>query len=446
MDLTKEMVDFLQGSDIGQGFAVKETTTAFYAYMKRELKALYSKSFQLAFEVAKKAECALQHELGDSTLSYIQYNYLDGTEGLFAGERLMFDIKTMEMAYHDLNQREYEMTKHASLMQVDPLALVQLRSTGTCTFTVPEEALDIDFPAYFRRIKSVALTIPCVTGPYTGVNCAVTLQSSSIRISTDVAAGYARKGSDDPRFSDYYGSVQSIVTSSAQSDAGVFDGSDNDGRLVPFDRAGVAESVWQLTLPSDVRQFDYDTITDVVLHIRYTAREAGDAFKTAAIQNLRTQINKAQTIGSVRLFSARHEFPSQWAKFQSVTFGQAGSPPTAELSLTLLPEHYPFWAQGIVGSGPLKAVELFAEMADATTTVNLYDQPDPATAGVKNDTLSQNPLLGNLLTGSLANITLPAAVTVLPKYPPLTLYFDHNSMNDLWLAITWGKPDTTREE
>lgn len=436
MDLAQQVVDFLKGNDIGPGFTVKETTTGFYAYMKRELKALYSKSFQLAFEVAKKAECALQHELGDPTLTYIQYNYLDGIEGLLAGEKLMLDIKTMEMAYHDLNQREYEMTKHASLMQIDPLSLVQLRATGTCTFTLPEEAVDIDFPAYFRRIKSVALTIPCVTGPYVGVNCQLTLQSSSIRTSTDVAQGYARKGSDDPRFSDYYGSVQSIVTSSGQSDAGIFDGSGNDGRLVPFDRAGVAESVWQLTLPPDVRQFDYDTITDVVLHIRYTAREAGDAFKTAAIQNLRTQINKAQTIGSVRLFSVRHEFPSEWARFQSVTIG--GATPTAELSLTLLPEHYPFWAQGIVGPGPVKAVELFAEMYDATTTANLYDQSDPTKAGVRTDALSQNPLLGDLLTGSLSNIALPAAVTD-AKHPPLTLYCDHNSMNDLWLAITWGK-------
>src|SRR5215813_15077126 len=119
--------------------------------MKRDVKALYTKAFQLAFEVAKKAERALQNELGDPTLSYIQYTYLDGTEGLLAGERLLFDIKAMEMAYHDLNQREYELTRHVSLLQVDPLALVQLRATGTCSFTLPEELFDFDTPGkYFR--------------------------------------------------------------------------------------------------------------------------------------------------------------------------------------------------------------------------------------------------------------------------------------------------------
>ncbi len=434
MAQTQEVADFLQGNDIGKGFTVKETTTGFYAWMKREVKAVYAKSFQLAFEVAKKAELALQHELGNPSLTYIQYNYLDGTEGLLAGEKLVFDVKTMEMSYHDLNHREYEITKHASLLQIDPLALVQLRSTGTCTFTLPEEALDIDFPAYFRRIKSVALTIPCVTGPYTGVNCNLTLQKSSIRVSTDVADGYPRKGSDDARFSDY-GSLQSIVTSSAQSDSGLFETNLGDERYLPFEGAGAAESMWQLTLPSDVRQFDFDTITDVILHIRYTAREAGDQFKSAAVSNLQIQINKAQTVGSVRLFSVRHEFPSAWAKFQSVTIG--GTTPTALLSLTLVPEHYPFWAQGIVGPGRLKAVEFFAGGSTAPT-VNLYDKPDPATPGVKNDTLSQNPLLNNLLTGGLANIPNPPALTD-SKNPPLNVYFDNNSMEDLWMAITWGK-------
>jgi hypothetical protein len=428
----QQIVDFLQGNETNGGFLVKETTIGFYAWMKREVKALYAKAFQLGFEVAKKAERALQHELGAPNISYIQYNYLDGTEGLLAGEKLMFDVKAMEMAYHDLNQREYELTKHISLLQVHPLALMQLRATGSCSFTLPEEAFDMDFPAHFRRIKSVAVTLPCVTGPYTSVNCALTLQNSSIRTSTDVADGYARKGSDDPRFNDYYGTLQSIVTSSAQSDSGLFETNLRDERYLPFEGAGIAGSQWQLSLPADVRQFDFDTITDVILHVRYTAREAGDAFKAAAVQNLQSQISKAQTVGSVRLFSVRHEFPSEWAKFQSVTLG---GPMLPGLSLTLRPEHYPFWAQGIVGSAPLIAAELFAEMTDATVSVNLYEKPDKTGPGP--DTLSQNPLLGNLLSGTLAKIPLPASVTD-ATHPPLTLYFDDNSMEELWLAIRWG--------
>ena len=118
----------------------------------------------------------------------------------------MFDLKTMEMAYHDLNQREYEMTKYVSLMQVAPLALIQLRTTGTCLVTLPEELFDLDCPGhYFRRIdKRVTVTIPCVTGPYTSVNCSLSLQKSSIRTKADVGLCYARTGANDSRFNDYY--------------------------------------------------------------------------------------------------------------------------------------------------------------------------------------------------------------------------------------------------
>lgn len=435
MQNAQQIVDFLQGNQVDGGFQVKETTIGFYAWMKREIKGLYANAFHLAFETAKKAELALQNELGDPSLSYIQFNYLDGIEGLLAGEKLLFDVKNMEMAYHDLNQREYELTRHVSLLQVDPLALVQLRATGACSFTLPEELFDFDTPGkYFRRIKSVAVSLPCVTGPYTSVNCTLSLEKSSIRVSTDVANGYARKDLNDPRFNDYYGTLQTIVTSSGQSDSGLFETNLKDERYLPFENAGVAGSQWQLSLPSDIRQFDFDTITDVIIHVRYTAREGGDVMKASAVQSLQTLINKAQTVGSVRLFSVRQEFSSEWAKFQNVTIG--GTTTTAQLSLSLTPELYPFWAQGIVDKSQLKAVEFFAAMpaGDKTTAINGFDKPNKAGNAFA---LSRNPLLGNLLVGNLPKPSLPAAVS--DATHPLTLYFDDNTLQDLWLAITWGK-------
>jgi len=54
------------------------------------------------------------------------------------------------------------------------------------------------------------------------------------------------------------------------------------------------------------------------------------------------------------------------------------------------------------------------------------------------DTMVTNPPLNNLLTGSLNKIALPAAITD-GTHPPLTLYFDNNSKDNLWLAVTRGK-------
>jgi hypothetical protein len=302
--------------------------------------------------------------------------------------------------------------------------------------SLPEEIFDLDAPGhYFRRIKSVGVSIPAVTGPYTSLNCTLTLLNSSIR--TTAAAGdhgYARHGAEDPRFSDYYGSIQAIVTSTGQNDTGLFETNLRDERYLPFELSG-AVSQWRLGLPAGVRQFDFGTIPDVILHLRYTAREGGELLSSGAVANLQTRINKAQTVGSVRLFSVRHEFPAEWAKFRSVTIG--GATPTAELSLTLLSQLYPFWAQGIVGTKPLKAVGLFAQMvpSDKTVTVNLYDKADKSG---KTDALSQNPNLATLLSGSLTHIALPAALTD-DTHPPLTLFLDENAMQDLWVALTWGK-------
>ena len=111
----EEVEHFLNGENtpIGDGKlrSTKTTTLGFYTFIRREVKGLYGQVFQVAFDIAKKAERALQHELGNPDLSYLRFGYLAGKEGLLAGEKLYLDIKRMEMAYHELNQREYELTK-----------------------------------------------------------------------------------------------------------------------------------------------------------------------------------------------------------------------------------------------------------------------------------------------------------------------------------------------
>jgi hypothetical protein len=421
--------DFLQNKPTNQGA---------YLWMVDEVRALYAKAYQLAFQVAKKAELALQSELGDPSLSYIDFDYVDGMPGLFSGEKLLSNIRRMETDYYDLHQREYELTTHVSLLQLDPKALIRLRATGSCTVQVPEELFDLDCPGhYFRRIKSVAVTIPCVTGSYTSINCRLTLLNSSIRTTSGLSGsdGYPRKASGEDRFNDYYGSIQAIVTSSGQADSGMFETNLNDERYLPFELSG-AISQWQLDLPADVRQFDFDTITDVILHIRYTAREGGDLLKAGAVKNLQGLIDRGATIGSVRLFSVHHEFPSEWAKFRSAKIDPSAAAPTAALALTLLPQHYPFWAQTIIsGSTPLKDVELVAEMSDAATAVNVYSKADGTGTP---DVLAPDPTYGKMpyCAGKLKTIPLPMAITD-PK-TPFTLYFSDNSMSDLWLAVTWG--------
>jgi Tc toxin complex TcA C-terminal TcB-binding domain len=416
----------------------KITNKAFYAFMKREVRGLYAQCFQFAFDIAKKAERALQHELGNPELSFLQFGYLAGKEGLLAGEKLYLDIKRMDMAYHDLNQREYELTKHVSLLQVNPQALLQLRTTGRCTVSLPEEIFDMDCPGhYFRRMKAMAVSIPCVTGPYTSVNCTLTLLKSSIRKNPLVGEdGYARAGAEDSRFSDHFGSMQAIVTSSGQIDSGLFETNLRDERYLPFELSGVV-SEWQLELPADVRQFDYDTISDVILHIRYTAREGGGLLKNAATANINARIEEAQAAGTVRLFSVRHEFPTEWAKLKSVKLSDTTK--AAELSLKLREEHYPFWSRGRVEV--TKRVDVFARATKDTKNEIEFsgklDDSGDLDSTVK-DKLVKDPAFPGLRAGKLDKVPLPKPIH-LGAEEKFTIFFSDNSMDNLWIALTWGK-------
>lgn len=380
--------------------------------------------------------------LGNPELSFLQFGYLAGKEGLLAGEKLYLDIKRMEMAYHDLKQREYELTKHVSLLQVNPLALLQLRTTGRCTVTLPEALFDMDGPGhYFRRIKSVAVSISCVVGPYTSVNCTLTLLKSAIRKNALLRDGnYARESAEDDRFSDHFGSLQAIVTSTGQNDSGLFETNLRDERYLPFENSGVI-SEWQLELPAnpsknDPRQFGYDTIADVILHFRYTARGGGGLLRNGAVANLKTRIEEAQAAGSVRLFSMRHEFPTEWAKLKSVKI--EGDTKTVELTLNLREEHFPFWSKG-----KLKAVtraDLYAK--DSKGTVKTAENADGTGEGTKSPLAKDNSLSG-LWSGQLKKLPEVVQDSELGiTFKTFKLFFiNKDSLEDLWLALTWSKGD-----
>jgi hypothetical protein len=419
MEHSKAIEQFL--NEEGADKKGKKTNQSLYAWMKREVRGLYTQCYQLAFNVAKQASRTLQHQLGNKELNILQPSYLEGKEGLLAGDKLYLDIKRMEMVFHEQNQREYELTKHVSLMQLDPLALLQLRKIGGCTVEIPESLFDLDCPGhYFRRIKSIAVSIPCVTGPHVGVNCTLSLQKSSIRTTPRLDDAYDRIDSEDTRFEDYYGTVQSIVTSSSQNDSGLFETNLRDERYLPFEGSGVI-SRWQLQLPAnpsnnEPMQFDYDSISDVMLHIRYTAREGGEQLRKKALDELSKRIDAATTIGSMRLFFMRHDFPSEWAKFKA----------TGTFSLSLREQHYPFWSKGHLKS--VKAVQL---IADKAVTIDLLD-----TSGVKTDSLALTK--GNPVPGLFGNSVAQNKLSQLSPLGPFSFSSADKSLENLWIAITWG--------
>lgn len=334
----------------------KFTNQDLYTWMQGEISKIYYECYKFTFDIAKKAEQTMKHELMRKELddmTFIKFNYWDsGREGLLSGEALYLDIKRMEMAYHDHNKREYEMTKHVSLQQLNPNALLQLKATGSCEITIPEWLFDLDGPGhYMRRIKTLSLSIPCVTGPYTSINCTLSLLKSTVRQSALLKDGeYGRDGSEDNRFKDYFSSIQSIVTSSGQNDSGLFETNLRDERYLPFEGAGT-ESTWKLELPDDFKQFDYNTISDLILHFRYTAREGGVLLKDGAVKQINEIVENAETSGLARSFSLKHDFPTEWHHFVSSTEDD-------DLSIVIKKDHFPYITQGFDNN--ISKIQLFA--------------------------------------------------------------------------------------
>jgi len=338
----------------------KFTNRELYDWMVGQISGIYFQSYQLAYDVAKRAESAYRYELGVRESSFIQFGYWDSLKkGLLAGERLSYDIKRMEVAYLDQNKREYEIVKHVSLLSIDPLSLVKLKQSGECFVTLPEALFDIDYAGhYMRRIKSVGITVPCVAGPYSGINCTLTLQSSSIRYGNTLFNNKHGRQADDPRFADSAGTVQSIVTSGAQNDSGMFETNLRDERYLPFEGQG-AISTWRIEMPKNFKSFDYNTISDVVLHVRYTARDGGTQLKTQAEQELQTALNDFIRVegkrGLAQMFSLRHEFSAEWSRFLNAPSGSIQS-----LTMAMTKDRFPLLFQGKIIT--IKTMEVYVKV------------------------------------------------------------------------------------
>jgi hypothetical protein len=204
--------------------------------------------------------------------------------------------------------------------------------------------------------------------------------------------------------------TQSIVTSSTQSDTGTFESNLRDERYLPFEGAGVI-STWAIALPAKPRQFDYDTIVDLILTIRYTARPGAlaDAV-TPAVQDW-LKANAA------RLFSLRHEFATEWARFKraEVTPGQRAS-----LAFELKDEHFPYRLQEVLANakqfhlvGDTNGQRVDVELFRGTTSVGTTTLVDAEPVAV--------PLSGNFDARGKFELRLdPAAI------------------EDLWLVVDWA--------
>lgn len=335
----------------------KYTNDQLFSWMITQISTVYFQAYQLAFDMAKKAEKCYSYELGITDSNIVQFGYWDSLKkGLLSGDKLMNDLRRLEAEYINQNKREFEITKHISLAQIAPLCLITLKETGQCTISLPEWLFDMDYPGhYMRRIKNVSISIPCIVGRYTGVNCTLSLLRNETRMDATLSGGaYPKVDENDTRFKTMFGAISSITTSHAQNDSGMFELNFNDERYLPFEGAGVI-SDWQISLPKENNYFDFASLSDVILHLSYTSRNGGGQLTTGANADLQERLPNE----TAKLFSLKHEFATEWYKFLNPIGGV-----DQELVINLKPEHFPFFIRGKLNAIQIKKMKIFVESKD----------------------------------------------------------------------------------
>lgn len=280
LDQLQAQIDFLTG---------RFTNQDLYDWMAAQLSDTYFQSYKLAYKLCKQVERCYRYELGIPDSDFIHFGYWDSLrKGLLAGETLNHDLRRMQAAYLEGNSRRFEISRFISLAAVNPGALQQLLQTGACDFDLPESLFDRDYPGHYsRHLLRVSVTVSYPNpGKFDNVKATLTLTQNKVRTTADLGGGYAETPpGGDARFAYNYAAVpQKIALGNAQDDPGLFltsiTNNLSDARYLPFEGGGAVSS-WHFEMPAANNEINLANVTDVILHLYYTAIDGGDNLKQA---------------------------------------------------------------------------------------------------------------------------------------------------------------------
>jgi hypothetical protein len=256
--------------------------TQLYQWLNGQLSALYRQAYDATLGLCLAAEGCWQYETADFNTRFIQPGTWSATyRGLGAGEQLKLGLLKMQADYLRRHERELEIRKTVSLRQ-----LKSKTTTGTLNkewsqihadlkrgkyeFELTHELFEDDYKDqrhYLRRIKTISVSLPAIVGPYENIRATLTQTASTVFLSPGnrVETMESRRAN------------QQIALSTGVDDNGLFTLNFNDERYLPFEYTG-AISKWQLTFPNPEAQKNLlDSLTDVIVHVSYTARVGGGA-------------------------------------------------------------------------------------------------------------------------------------------------------------------------
>ncbi|VEP17802.1 hypothetical protein H1P_6450001 [Hyella patelloides LEGE 07179] len=331
IEQAKEIEDFLKG---------KFTNQELYQWMVSRLSILYFQTYKIALDMAMATQSAYQYELNKDD-THINFDYWDSLKkGLLAGESLMLGLNQLEKAYIEGNVRRLEIEKTISLLQLNPQAFQQLKETGKCEFELSEKLFDFDFPGHYaRQIKTIAVSIPAVVGPYQNISATLTQTSNKTLLKPDInAVEYLLAGGENPPDESILRSNwrrnQKIAISRGAMDNGLFELNFYwDTRYLPFEGNG-AVSTWELSLPKQTNRINFDTISDVIITLSYTALDGGDKFREDV-----TSLDALKSYSEAYYFNLKQAFPGEWHTFINSNTDTDSQKLNFHISEEIIPPH-----------------------------------------------------------------------------------------------------------
>ncbi|PKY09375.1 hypothetical protein P168DRAFT_301892 [Aspergillus campestris IBT 28561] len=263
-------------------------------------------------------------------------------DGQLAGEALYLDLKRME-----------EIVKHFSLRETNPRALLALHELCEAQFDVPGVLFEMDFPSLLPAHPL-------------GVRITSWLRGHRYRISSTPDDYPPQR---EASFRTDHIPLTSVPVSNCYKDAGVWDTdyrpSDQYG---PFEGAGAISS-WRISLPKTLRQFDYRSISDVVLHIPCSSFGAGRLLErsaSAAVEDWASapppfffaDSSAYGNVGKVLAINLEEDYPEKWKELA------AGDP----MSLDQVEDRPRFWARA--HKSPVQSSEVTLFITPSTSEDN----------------------------------------------------------------------------
>ncbi|MFJ5295501.1 neuraminidase-like domain-containing protein [Pseudomonas sp. NPDC088368] len=289
----------------------RATNIGLYQWLLSQMSTLYFQAYDAVLSLCLSTEACWQYEIGDRDTRFISASaWVDNRFGLTAGEALKLGLLQMESAFLSRHERRLEMTKTLSLKELlkeyDPNAgqapdavtgwdgvLETLRTQGEIDFQLKSSTFDADYPGhYLRQLVRLSVSLPVVLKPYQDVHATLSQQTSTYLLKPQIGnvkylyqqAGELPEDDDEDVRNDQLvtnpRANQQIGLSTGVDDHGMFQLDFGDERYFPFEGTG-AISRWTLSFPhheAEDQQAMLDTLTDVILHIRYLAVDGGKAF------------------------------------------------------------------------------------------------------------------------------------------------------------------------